>query len=138
MPLRRGCTLFANCSIAATASSRSLKPADEICFRKRRRTNGRAREWCRTVNTETRGSSDPGGCVYDTSPQYKCVPRSLHFPHLFPTMSKPRAALRYLHTRSYASAASSRPPLSGLNATARSKAEQLSKDWKGTSASGES
>ncbi|EIM92143.1 methylmalonate-semialdehyde dehydrogenase [Stereum hirsutum FP-91666 SS1] len=52
-------------------------------------------------------------------------------------MSKPRAALRYLHTRSYASAASSRPPLSGLNATARSKAEQLSKDWKGTSASGE-
>ncbi|THH18419.1 hypothetical protein EW146_g2550 [Bondarzewia mesenterica] len=39
-------------------------------------------------------------------------------------------ALRF---RSYSTA---RPPLAGLSATARSKAEQISKDWKGTSASG--
>ncbi|PCH33746.1 methylmalonate-semialdehyde dehydrogenase [Wolfiporia cocos MD-104 SS10] len=37
--------------------------------------------------------------------------------------------------RSYATAA--RPPLSALSATARAKAEQLSKDWKGTSATGQ-
>ncbi|KAI0051646.1 methylmalonate-semialdehyde dehydrogenase [Auriscalpium vulgare] len=41
-----------------------------------------------------------------------------------------------LHARTYATA-SSRPPLSGLNALARPKAEQLSRDWKGTSATGE-
>lgn len=42
--------------------------------------------------------------------------------------------LRGLHARTYATA---RPPLSGLSATARSRAEKLSADWQGTSATGE-
>ena len=43
--------------------------------------------------------------------------------------------LRTVHLRSYATAAS-RAPLSGLSAAARPKAEQISKEWKGTSAAG--
>ncbi|ETW86946.1 hypothetical protein HETIRDRAFT_305451 [Heterobasidion irregulare TC 32-1] len=43
--------------------------------------------------------------------------------------------LRTAHLRSYATAAS-RAPLSGLSAAARPKAEQISKEWKGTSAAG--
>ena len=42
-----------------------------------------------------------------------------------------------LRVRSYATTTGSRPPLSGLSATAKSKAEQISKEWKGTSATGE-
>ena len=52
-------------------------------------------------------------------------------------MLVPRASyLRSLRFRSYATHAP-RPPLSGLNDMARQKAEQLSKEWRGTSATGE-
>lgn len=40
------------------------------------------------------------------------------------------------HVRSLATAVS-RTPLSGLNAAARAKAEQITSQWKGTNASGE-
>ena len=42
--------------------------------------------------------------------------------------------LRVLHARSYATA---KPPLSGLSQTARSRAEKLSAEWNGTSATGD-
>ncbi|TFY78820.1 hypothetical protein EWM64_g5192 [Hericium alpestre] len=45
-------------------------------------------------------------------------------------------SLRVLRGRGYATT-TTRPPLSGLNAVVRPKAEQLSRDWKGTSATGE-
>ncbi|KIP11418.1 hypothetical protein PHLGIDRAFT_83453 [Phlebiopsis gigantea 11061_1 CR5-6] len=51
---------------------------------------------------------------------------------MYPSRSLPR--LRTLHARSYAT---SRQPLSGLSQTARSRAEKLSAEWKGTSATGE-
>ncbi|KAI0271405.1 methylmalonate-semialdehyde dehydrogenase [Gloeopeniophorella convolvens] len=51
-------------------------------------------------------------------------------------MFSSRLSARALRARAYATA-SAQPPLRGLNAVAREKAEQLSKDWKGTSASGE-
>ncbi|KAH9937058.1 methylmalonate-semialdehyde dehydrogenase [Fomitopsis serialis] len=51
-----------------------------------------------------------------------------------PSPKLPRPA-RFLAQRSYAT--SVRPPLSALAPTARAKAEQLSADWKGTSATGE-
>ena len=41
-----------------------------------------------------------------------------------------------VQTRTYASTAS-RPPLTSLAALARPKAEQISREWKGTNASGE-
>ena len=41
-----------------------------------------------------------------------------------------------LHARGFATA-TTRPPLSGLSATARERAEKLSANWKGTSATGE-
>ena len=41
-----------------------------------------------------------------------------------------------LYKRSYATV-SVQPPLRGLNSIVREKAEKLSRDWKGTSASGE-
>lgn len=44
--------------------------------------------------------------------------------------------LRTLQTRSYAVTSASRPPLSGLSAAARSRAEKLSSEWQGTSATG--
>ncbi|GJE87635.1 CoA-acylating methylmalonate-semialdehyde dehydrogenase [Phanerochaete sordida] len=44
--------------------------------------------------------------------------------------------LRTLQTRSYAVSAPSRPPLSGLTAAARSRAEKISSEWQGTSATG--
>jgi malonate-semialdehyde dehydrogenase (acetylating) / methylmalonate-semialdehyde dehydrogenase len=47
-------------------------------------------------------------------------------------------SLRTLRARSYAATAASRPPLSGLSASARPRAEKLSAEWKGTSATGES
>ncbi|KAI0830727.1 methylmalonate-semialdehyde dehydrogenase [Trametes gibbosa] len=42
-----------------------------------------------------------------------------------------------LPVRSYATTSSSRTPLSGLSVTAKAKAEKLSQEWKGTSATGE-
>lgn len=49
------------------------------------------------------------------------------------------ARLRVFNARSVATAASqSRPALSGLSASARERAEKLSAEWKGTSATGES
>ncbi|KAH8099427.1 methylmalonate-semialdehyde dehydrogenase [Cristinia sonorae] len=51
-------------------------------------------------------------------------------------MPAPARALAALRSRGFATAAP-KPPLSALSATARSKAGQLSKDWKGTSATGE-
>ncbi|KAI0673546.1 methylmalonate-semialdehyde dehydrogenase [Trametes maxima] len=44
---------------------------------------------------------------------------------------------RSLRVRSYATTTGSRAPLSGLSATAKAKAEKLSEEWKGTSATGE-
>ncbi|KAI0375415.1 methylmalonate-semialdehyde dehydrogenase [Pilatotrama ljubarskyi] len=52
-----------------------------------------------------------------------------------PIAKLPRPAR--LRVRSYATTSSSRPPLSGLSATAKAKAEKLSQEWKGTSATGE-
>jgi len=51
----------------------------------------------------------------------------LHF-HRIPT--------RALRARSYATVPF-QPPLLGLNSVVREKAERLSRDWKGTNASGE-
>lgn len=45
--------------------------------------------------------------------------------------------LRTLHARGYAVAAASKPPLSGLSSKARTRAEKLSAEWQGTSATGE-
>ena len=42
-----------------------------------------------------------------------------------------------LHPRSYAVAASSRTALSGLSQVSRARAEKLSAEWKGTSATGD-
>lgn len=54
-------------------------------------------------------------------------------------LSRTSARLRTLSARSFASATSaSRPALSGLSAPARERAERLSAEWKGTSATGES
>jgi len=44
-------------------------------------------------------------------------------------------SINCLHVRTFATAVT-RPPLSGLNATVRAKAEQISSQWKGTNASG--
>lgn len=52
---------------------------------------------------------------------------------MFHSRCIPTCALR---TRSYATVPF-RPPLLGLNSVVREKAEQLSRDWKGTNASGE-
>ncbi|KAI0815084.1 methylmalonate-semialdehyde dehydrogenase [Irpex lacteus] len=51
-------------------------------------------------------------------------------------MHRVPARLRTLHARGLATAAT-RPPLSGLSAAARERAEKLSAGWKGTSATGE-
>ncbi|KAI0639817.1 methylmalonate-semialdehyde dehydrogenase [Trametes polyzona] len=48
----------------------------------------------------------------------------------------PRPA-RLPQVRAYATTSGSRPPLSGLSAIAKAKAEKLSQEWKGTSATGE-
>ena len=45
--------------------------------------------------------------------------------------------LRVLHTRSYAVTANVRPPLSGLSQASRTRAEKLSAEGKGTSATGD-
>ena len=50
-----------------------------------------------------------------------------------PLAKLPRPA--QLRVRSLATSAS-RPPLSGLSATAKSRAEKISQEWKGTSATG--
>jgi len=47
-----------------------------------------------------------------------------------------RMPTRVLRARSYATVPI-QPPLLGLNSVVREKAEQLSRDWKGTNASGE-
>lgn len=52
-----------------------------------------------------------------------------------PLAKLPRSAR--LPVRSYATTSGSRPPLSGLSATAKAKAEKISQEWKGTSATGE-
>lgn len=54
------------------------------------------------------------------------------------SLPRPRNLLRSHLIRSFASAVDvhTKSPLSGLSAAAREKAEQLSTDWKGTSASG--
>lgn len=52
-----------------------------------------------------------------------------------PIAKFPRGAR--LPVRSYATTTGSRAPLSGLSATAKAKAEKLSQEWKGTSATGE-
>jgi malonate-semialdehyde dehydrogenase (acetylating)/methylmalonate-semialdehyde dehydrogenase len=44
-------------------------------------------------------------------------------------------SINNLYVRTFATAVS-KPPLSGLNSIVRPKAEQLSSQWKGTSASG--
>ncbi|KAL7285218.1 hypothetical protein ACG7TL_000311 [Trametes sanguinea] len=54
---------------------------------------------------------------------------------IMPIAKLPRPAR--FRVRTYATTSGSRPPLSGLSATAKAKAEQLSKEWKGTSATGE-
>lgn len=46
-------------------------------------------------------------------------------------------SLRTLQARSYAVTAAARPPLSGLTSTSRARAEKLSAEWKGTSATGD-
>lgn len=51
-------------------------------------------------------------------------------------MSTSRIPTRAICVRSYATV-SVQPPLRGLNSAVREKAEKLSRDWKGTSASGE-
>ena len=51
-------------------------------------------------------------------------------------MSPSRIPTRAICVRSYATV-SVQPPLRGLNSAVREKAEKLSRDWKGTSASGE-
>ncbi|KAI0094784.1 methylmalonate-semialdehyde dehydrogenase [Irpex rosettiformis] len=50
-------------------------------------------------------------------------------------MHRVSSRLRILHPRGYATA-TTRPPLSGLSANARERAEKLSAGWKGTSATG--
>ncbi|KAI0778596.1 methylmalonate-semialdehyde dehydrogenase [Trametes elegans] len=52
-----------------------------------------------------------------------------------PLAKLPRPA--QLRVRSFATASGSKAPLSGLNATAKAKAEKISQEWKGTSATGE-
>ncbi|TBU48218.1 methylmalonate-semialdehyde dehydrogenase [Dichomitus squalens] len=51
-----------------------------------------------------------------------------------PLAKLPRPA--QLRVRSLATASASRPPLSGLSATAKTKAEKISQEWKGTNATG--
>ena len=54
-----------------------------------------------------------------------------------PLAKLPRPAqLRVRSLGSLATASAPKPPLSGLSATARSKAEKISQEWKGTSATG--
>lgn len=53
-------------------------------------------------------------------------------------MPAPARALSALRSRGLATASvAPKPPLSALTAAARSRAEQISKDWRGTSATGE-
>lgn len=52
------------------------------------------------------------------------------------TMFHSRISTRAISVRSYATV-SVQPPLRGLNSSVREKAEKLSRDWKGTSSSGE-
>ncbi|KAI0652283.1 methylmalonate-semialdehyde dehydrogenase [Trametes meyenii] len=54
-----------------------------------------------------------------------------------PLVKIPHPACSLSRVRSYATTTGSRPPLSGLSATAKAKAEKLSQEWKGTSATGE-
>lgn len=51
-----------------------------------------------------------------------------------PLAKLPRPA--HLRVRSLATSSTARPALSGLSATAKSRAEKISQEWKGTSATG--
>lgn len=70
----------------------------------------------------SRASLDPSSLPYTLVPEQKVMQR---LPNVVP------AQVRGLAT------AVSRPPLSGLNAIARAKAEQITAQWKGTNTSGE-
>jgi hypothetical protein len=85
-----------------------------------------------TDNTGRRCKRGPISAALNTS-TLSSAPSSLP---LQPGMFYPRIPTRALCARSYATVPI-QPPLLALNSVVREKAEKLSRDWRGTSASGE-